>query len=166
MKKLIFKIFLMAFVAVLFSNCTAKDGETGLPGTDGKDGNANVKAEEQSISKFQWIDINTYRAYATLDFPKITPEIAEKGLVMVYLKYQNNTVWHALPLTISAQTFTESYYFSVEPGKVTLFDDSNDGILSKPEGKIRIVAVSADGKNAPVDWQNYEAVKAHFDLPN
>lgn len=178
-------IFLLAGALVSFAACKGDDGApgpagvagatgpagtNGTNGTNGQDGNANVKSVTMNITGSSWTAVNTYENTAELNVAIITQDIADKGLVMVYLKSGalslDATTWTALPFSLARQNYTESFAFATKVGKVILRETSTDGNPVEPAGSVRIVAATADGmmRYPDLDWTNYEEVKAALDL--
>lgn len=181
-------IFLLAGALVSFAACKGDDGApgpagvagapgpagtngtNGTNGQDGNDGNANVKSVTMNITGSSWAAVSTYENTAELNVAIITQDIADKGLVMVYLKTTSlgldGTTWTALPFSLARQNYTESFAFATKVGKVVLRETSTDGNPVEPTGSIRIVAATADGmmRYPDLDWTNYEEVKAALDL--
>jgi hypothetical protein len=165
MKNFVFLVLLLSF---FITSCgkegpVGKDG-VGAPGINGVDGNANVRSATKAIFNGNWQNSSDLSAEASLDFPIVTEDIANTGLVMVYLQYQNSTNWIAMPFSISGQGYTENFGFSFTAGKVVLQDYTDVAPLIKPDGMIRVVAVSSEGRMAPVNWNEYEDVKNYFEL--
>lgn len=158
--------------ATTMISCKGEDGDpgpAGVMGTDGKDGqngrdgNANVKSYTTTLSASDWLFFSNDLSYVDLKVPIVTDQIAATGMVMVYLQEANGE-WYALPFTRG----TQSYFFWVKSGSVRIHTQNSGTSPNKFIGKIRVVAVSADGRicNPNINWTDYNSVKAGLDLPD
>ncbi len=169
--KLFLNLLLVAGLATLMS-CNGEmgpagpagqdgaDGPAGQDGTDGQDGNANVKNLELTIQASNWVTFQSDLLYVDLNVPIVTGQIANTGMVMVYFQ-EVGTEWYALPY---ARNF-QNYFFWVKPGQVRVHSQNTSILPTKFTGKVRVVAVSAEGmaRNPDLDWTNYEAVKSRLE---
>ncbi len=112
--------------------------------------------------------------------PKITQEIIDKGFVMVYHRI-NPTFTNAEALPYNTQSvsgngvpITMTISFSVNPGAIFLRAANTQLVpsggtfgLPASNGLYRYVIVPggvANGRMAAIDWKDYAAVKAAFNL--
>lgn len=167
MKKitLFLNVCLMACV-IMFSSC-AKDGETGPQGpagpqgAQGPQGNANVKSDLAMVSN--WIyDSNSAKWVATIIDNNITQEIADRGMVMVYLVESGSNI--ALPVTLypsGTYSRTINYFYSQQ--QVTINIGDSDKIQPGHPGTVTFrvvkIAPAARKANPNVDWTDYNQVK-------
>lgn len=162
MKKVLF--MLLAGTMLLFSNCT-KTGPVGPQGPRGYDGNANVIGEN-SFSVSSWSYSTNEVAYvASFDDPNITNDVANYGLVMIYMQYANGT-WRNLPDVVNGTMFSFVFY---QGGFDILYTNVNGTTPSFPGTqtfRAVIVPSSVRKANPNTDWNNYDAaIKALKSTP-
>ena len=171
MKKL---LTLLGVTAVLFFNSSCNQGPTG---PEGPAGNANVKSMSFTVTANQWYHIGTTgtpgeRFETILTVPIITQDIVSTGAVNMYIS-QNGNQWTAMPYTYPTGTgptygFTESWICSYSLNQAIIDLQDSDFNTQPPSATVfvKIVAVAASGRiaNPDLDWNNYSAVKAAFDL--
>jgi len=171
----VFTLFFMA-LAITLSSCS-KDGEAGPPGMngvdganaqdgqDGQDGNANVVSvllEDQTLM----IGINEY------NFDELTQSVFDNGVVLGYVKLSFTSFWETLPLSLSNEVSLEIDKIFV--GSLELkstFDETDvnlrfifiDGTSATGKGGGK-AAILDELKNAGVDIDSYEQVKAYYNL--
>lgn len=166
-------LFLMLAAMTAFMACKGDDGPAGPPGADGingtngQDGNANVQSYTTAITGADWSADSEPRC--TLNVAIVTADIANTGLVMVYFRgffigSIDGTTWTALPFSVAREFYTQTYGFAVAPNTVILSETASDGVPVRPEAEVRVVAVSADGRQAQINWENYAEVAEHFNL--
>jgi hypothetical protein len=149
------------------SGATGPAGPAGPAGANGQDGNANVKNTTLQVLTSDWTVVSDYESEVTLTVPSITADIADKGIVAVYWKYNWDTAWRALPYSVSYSSYTETYSYAFAPGLVTLRITANDGLAPEPEVTVRVVTASAVEKTNPnIDWLDYTNVKEQLGLPD
>lgn len=155
MKQSILKLIpIMGFlmVATLFNSC-----EKGEQGPAGKDGNANVySTNEFTAYSNNWAKqtsstIGTYYTL-TVSSPPVTTEIAEKGVVLCFIKLGDKT-WFPLPYDDYIYFFTPGgiaiiYEYGVNPGTQTF----------------RLVAIASSelAKHPDTDLKDYSEVIRTF----
>lgn len=84
----------------------------------------------------------------------------------------NGTLWTALPYTYPTGTgsanYSESWIFSYQLNNLVLDMQDSDFFTQAPTSTVfvKVVAVASAGRkaNPDLDWTNYSAVKAAFDL--
>lgn len=172
MKKL--TVIFLALIAMAFmASCRGPMGPEGPAGQDGHDGNANVKSTTLTVRSSDWYWDNTsWRV--DLEYKAIDADINDCGAVLVYMNSGNT--WRQLPMTFYySQVENEVEYFyssslevsSYEDG-VSIFWTENDFFDGyRPEDhdfKIVVIAASYFNSRSDVDYSNYEAVKAAFQL--
>ncbi len=191
MKKTPFlSVIFSAFVvcsSLFFTGCTGKDGAVGPAGpagptgaagpagpagATGQTGNANVI--QLSYAAKTWaVGKNAYQQFI---FPSnITPAIMNSSAVLVYMTdgTPNNAVsygWYSIPGVVSSKGIDHEFYFE------TSFAGSTAGIniyrkvasTATLAASTRIVIIPANdirnGRKAPVDFSDYNAVKAYYNL--
>lgn len=126
----IFKCFFLASALILSVSCSAEDGmdgevgaqgPAGPAGQDGADGNANVTSVIIN-------NVNLTAGQNTINVPELTRDIANNGLVQVYIQ-GGEDVWLALPLTLlqqgdensGDQLITAIELTAIAPQQVVLF---------------------------------------------
>lgn len=139
----------------------------GPPGPAGADGNANVKSSTITFSNWTWNSTGLYDE-SSFTWGEITTDIVNSGGVFVYVS-NGAGGWLPLPRTVFPTTsYTQSQrYFYYNGGFTIVVQDSD---LTPPVNlgtwtiKVLAVASSLRHANPNLDWNNYEAVKARFDL--
>ena len=170
MKKL---IPLLLIISVLFAGCK---GDDGAPGPDGADG-VNVVGTTIEIPK---VNFNTGNSFAiTWKFTDVTKvKVLESDAVLVYVLWETidsqTPVWRLMPQSILDVRGVQ-YKFDYSPIDFSVFieaEDANFNLATLPNRytqnqTFRIVVIPSDftaRKSAEVDFSDYEAVKAHFNL--
>lgn len=161
----------MALFAMVFAvSCR---GPQGPQGPAGQDGNANVASSTLTIYPNQWYWDNTsWRV--DIDYAAINADIDNYGAVLVYMNNENT--WRQLPMTFYYSVIedgVESFYsssleVSSYQGGVSIFWTENDFYNGyRPDEhrfKIVVIAASVYEHRSDVDYSDYEAVKAAFQL--
>ncbi|MDQ6478064.1 hypothetical protein [Dyadobacter sp. LHD-138] len=167
MKKL---IPLLLIISVLFAGCK---GDDGAPGADG----VNVVGTTIEVEK---VNFNTANKFAlTLKFTDVTKvKVLESDAVLVYVLWETidsqTPVWRLMPQSILDVRGVQ-YKFDYSPIDFSVFleaEDANFNLATLPNRytqnqTFRIVVIPSDftaRKSAEVDYSNYEAVKAQFNL--
>ena len=173
MKKV--KVICMALLAI-FAMASCR-GPQGPEGPQGPQGNANVVSSTLTIYPNDWYwDDNTNTSWRVdIDYEAISQDITDYGAVLVYMESSQN-VWRQIPLTfyysqvIDGQEcfFSSSLEVSTYDNGVSIFwteNDFYDGYRPE-EHRFKIVVIAANLYNSrtDVDYSNYEAVKAAFQL--
>lgn len=166
--KIIYPLFFAGLL--MLTSCTKEgavgpQGATGPQGAAGTPGNANVKSSTATISS--WLSLNN-QYYADIAVPAITQDIVNKGAVLVY-RLSSTGSYSQLPLTIfPGTTYNRTIEAVHSVGSVRIFVYDSDGTLPGAQGtqdfKIVVIASSARTANPNLNWNNYEAVKTHFNL--
>jgi len=181
MKKL--SLICMTILAISFmASCR---GPQGPQGPAGHDGNANVASSTLTIDSMDWkwdrFFVDSYgndrgQYYVTIDYPAINNNVYNYGAVLAYMKVEGT--WSQVPLTYyyspddDASGNPNLYSASIEvatlnDGGVRLFWTQNDLWMVRPgTHDFKIVAIEATvyKDRSDVDYSNYEAVKAAFQL--
>lgn len=148
----------------------------GPQGPQGPAGNANVVSKTVTVpaNKWRWDNNTSWRT--DIYFNAITANITDYGAVLVYRDEKNT--WRQLPYTfyyseINEETneemfFSSSLEVSTYDEGVSIFWTENDFCADYPPGeqrfKIVVIAASVYKSRTDVDYSNYEAVKAAFQL--
>ena len=99
--------FLFAIICFTFFACEGPEGPEGPQGTQGiqgvegpqgTEGNANVSVTIFTIYDSQWSKSGSIWYYNT-SLSIITSDIANNGIVLVFVKSTNSDAWQALPYT-------------------------------------------------------------------
>lgn len=166
MKKLCYLLVLIAF-----TGCTIHEsdvpgpvgppGAPGMTGPQGPAGNANVISTEP-ISLNTWVYSGAYNWYsANINMPEITPDVTDKGLVMVYQRISGatNPVWIPLPDTYGNVTTNYEFY----DGGITVYTFNVDNTTPiAPSGMVVRVVIIPDSfrkANPTANWKNFEKTK-------
>lgn len=150
---------MIASVLTTFSCKKGDPGPQGLPGTNGKDGNANVQSF--SFTTSAWILVGSYWYY-DYNLPSGTNM---NGGVFMYL--QSGTTYAALPLTVNDEEYLYSYDTSAGQVEADVQSASGSTAISNPGFlgfKIVIIPPAQRLANPNVNYKNYEEVKAAFNL--
>jgi hypothetical protein len=154
-----FKILILVLiVTVLFTGC-AKDGETGPVGPSGSNGVANISTTLDTIFPGEWSNGGSQH-WTDINIAAITNP--SKDVVLVYVKFDGDPNWYALPskdLLISGDYF--EYHFSVN--RVDLWYTSTPAIPAE-NFYCRIIVIPPTSKISSVDYIKYESVKAAYKL--
>jgi hypothetical protein len=135
------KLFLITLVAVsLFSISCSKD--TG--------GNADISTVDFIVQGTEWSEFGTvgqqgYGFAVDLDFPEITNNVIDNGMVSLYIK--RGEVWTPVPFNYFYQTtdgvnYEGGYFFSMKPGTFSIDYYESDHYTQNPGTQIfRLVIV-------------------------
>lgn len=150
----------LKIMAIALLMAAAGCTKEGPQGEAGKDGNANVVGTN-TVTISNWTAAgNGWET--TLSAPGITQTIVDKGIVQVFIQYDNQ--WWALP-DLNGINATQ-YGFSV--GTVHLLNADNDGLATPYPAtmtfRIVIIAPSQIAANPNTDWTDYEQVTEALDL--
>lgn len=139
-------------------------------GPPGKDGNANVKSSTLTFSNWTWDGTaGVEYSYADFTWGEITQEIANTGSVFVYVS-NGNGGWIPLPRTIypnNSYSQSQRYVYYVNGFRVIVQDSDLTQPVNLGTWTIKVVAVASSARqlNPDLDWNNYNAVKERFNLP-
>jgi hypothetical protein len=132
MKKLIF----ISLIAIsLFSVSCKKDSG----------GNADIRTVDFAVQNSQWIEYNTfgqpdYGFYVELDFPEITGNVVENGMVTLYMKYGES--WTPIPFNYYYSTYAGGYFYSIKNGVLSIDYYESDHQTENPGTQLfRLVIV-------------------------
>jgi hypothetical protein len=186
MKKLIILYLLIAVITFL-AGC-AKDGATGptgsqgpagtngsngTNGTNGTNGNSNVQSSTFTVTAWTQHQNGTFIfEEAVLNVPNISQNIVDSGTVLVYThNYSGTNAWDAMPFTFPDTTTNGAYYYnySYDVGAVTISVSCYGFapvIPSSSEFKVVILSATNRLANPTINLNNYEEVKAAFNLRN
>lgn len=168
MKKL--SLICMTLIAMIFATSCR-----GPQGPEGPMGNANVCSSTVTVNSNDWYWDNNTSWRVDLRYEAINTNITEHGAVLVYMEDRNT--WRQLPFTFYYNAFDDEgneYFYSsslevssYEDG-VSIFWTENDFFDGfRPEThrfKIVVIEASVYEHRSDVDYSNYEAVKAAFQL--
>ncbi len=181
MKKL--SVICMMFLSVVFfATCTkvgpmGPQGPQGPQGPAGHDGNANVASSTVTVKSSDWEWLNQYGQWVvTIDYPAINNNVYNYGAVLVYMDVDG--AWSQVPLTYYYQDLNDAGELinceasievaTLNDGGVRLFWTESDfyGGMRPQTCDFKIVAIEATvySHHPDVDYSNYEAVKAAFQL--
>ena len=173
------KLSLICMTVLAISFLASCRGPQGPQGPAGQDGNANVASSTLTIHDYDWewnqfyVDSEGHPRgqYAvTIDYPAINNNVYNYGAVLVYMDV--NGAWSQVPLTYYYNDGEDLFEASIEvatlnDGGVRLFWTESDFWKVCPlTHDFKIVAIEATvyDNRSDVDYSNYEAVKAAFQL--
>lgn len=142
-------------------------GPQGPAGTNGVDGNANVKCYTVNLFSNNWACSSI--CYADVTCSGITQDIINTGSVHVFMQSTTNTgVWLNMPWTEFNSTYSSNYNFNYSLNSLRIFKQDSDLTTPANPGSrfFKIVVIASSGKLAhpEVDYTNYEEIKEAFDL--
>ncbi|MBP5573475.1 MAG: hypothetical protein J6X40_04850 [Bacteroidales bacterium] len=148
----------------------------GPQGPAGHDGNANVASSTVRVYSDDWRWVNNCQWMVDIDYPAINSNVFNHGAVLVYM--DESGVWTQVPMTyyyvyndpeagpINCEASIE--VATLSDGGVRLFwteSDFYDGMRpGTHEFKIVAIEASMYDHRSDVDYSNYNAVKAAFQL--
>ena len=174
MKKL--SVICMTVLAVSFlASCRGPQGPAG------QDGNANVASSTLTIRSSDWLWLEDYGQWMVeIDYPAINNNVYNHGAVLVYMDVDG--AWSQVPLTYYYQDLVDNEdgtqeiincaasieVATLNDGGVRLFWTESDffGGYRPETHDFKIVAVEASvyDNRSDVDYSDYNAVKAAFQL--
>jgi hypothetical protein len=146
-------------------------------GPKGDPGNANVISTTITVYPDDWYKDNDLSWRVDINYKAISADITDHGAVLVYIDKGNT--WRQLPYTFYYSQYNDNgdevfYSSSLEVSSydeyVSIFWTESDFYLGddyRPEThrfKIVVIAASEYSARPDVDYSNYEAVKAAFQL--
>lgn len=151
----------------------------GPQGPAGQDGNANVASATVTIRSSQWQwdrfyldDNNNERGqyHVIVDFNAITDNVFDHGAVLVYMDVEG--AWTQLPFTyyyVDGEYICEASIevATLDDGAIAMYWTESDFWQVRPQTHMfKIVAIEANyyENRSDVDYSNYNAVKAAFQL--
>ena len=185
-------LFSMLAAGFIFTGCGSDGdpgpkgdkGATGDPGPQGVKGTANVIYSElfalnTAQDKFvRPVNATTNRLIYEFNAPDVTEEIFTKGLVLVFFSYDGYVRplpiinYSAFNFNVELWAMSESkIYISFNEEGVILTESSTLLVESSPLFRYVIIPgenlVSTSGRQSPpVDYTDYEAVKAYYNIPD
>lgn len=160
-------------LAVLVAALSLTACEDDVVGPPGPPGNANVRAYTFTFTP-RSAQINDAVASVQYEVPAITPLVVDEGAVLMYFRDQGT--WTAMPYTFGVESadlpavdYTVTLGFGYDDRFLEVFlEASTLAVDLRDFEDYTVRAVIIDGffaaKNG-IDWTDYEAVRAHFDLP-
>jgi hypothetical protein len=130
------KLMIIPLIAVaLFSFSCQKDSG----------GNADIRTIDFSVQNTQWIEYGTYGqpdyGFAVdLNFPEITNNVIQNGMVTLYMKYGES--WTPIPFNYYYSTFAGGYFYSMKSGILSIdYYESDHQTLNPGTQIFRLVVV-------------------------
>ncbi len=163
------KLLLVATMLLTITITSCKKGDTGEPGKDGTNGNANVTS--MILNASSWVFDGTYKwSTATWSGATIlTSDVVNNGAVMLYEGGAGD--WVSCPYTIGISdpsNPTLSTFFEYQVNTMVVFKQWSDGVNPSPSTstQYKLVCIPRSGMilHPDLDLKNYAAVKAAFDL--
>lgn len=179
--KQVFSVFSIACVALftILLSTTNTGCKKGDDGAKGDTGTANVMYSP-------WLDVtfepdtdangDTVIWYGTIDAPKITKAILDSGSVKVYFNVNTAAEPAVFPLPISdfysfAFITQLGVYFQV--GKIEMYCDLDASSFTTTTGNQKawqyryiIIPGGVPTGRSAINWNNYEAVKTYYNIPD
>ncbi len=167
MKTTVIKTVSMCLLmGMTLTNCKKGDtGPQGPAGTAGTNGNANVKS--QTSTNLTWTFNNATKAFETnISVAAITQDIVDKGAVFVYM--QDGSISSQLPSSSMYDALTVLFFdfeYSVGNVKITVSNsDLDNTLVPQSTLKFKIVAMTANGRQANPNPKTFEEIKAANNL--
>ncbi len=167
MKQLSIKILTIALMlsSTAFFSCKKEAGPKGDPGAPGIDGNANVTQISFASKTIPML------GFINLTLPGITKLIAEKSLILTYVKAAGNVWWYQLPGYgfLGAREY-RTFVEPKDPASI-LTIEMKSGTSAETFDAIRVLVIPANvlvngrGGVLPYDISDYESMRAYFKLP-
>jgi hypothetical protein len=177
----IFGMFLMAVAIIFMDACKGEKGDVGPAGTAGANGTngaigatgpAGAAIYSSAWSTPTWTYNSQYKYYSTtITAPQITQAIIDKGDVQVYIKIDDKQVRN-LPYfdiwTANGNTITQVITHNASAdGKILMssgFISPNVNPGGNPQFRYVVIPPAAGGRRAAIDYSDYNAVKAYYNL--
>ena len=153
-----------------------EQGEQGPPGADGQDGNANIIYSNWIAADWNSIDLPRLKEM-NIPVPELDNiELRNKTLVQVYLGQHGTNGVYAMPGTGRWSNTWYSYSFghgTVTLNGIAIVLESTNGVdltLDQYAGsrgnEFRYVLIPESAQSGKLDYSDYEAVKAFYNLPD
>ena len=144
-------------------------GATGSKGDKGDPGTANVIYSGWfTPNTNDWQKLSDINYTYTINEPKITQDIVDRGVVLAYSRQNANSASYLLPLTLTTSSSISNYNIGMSIEKVII----NFLELLEPSGKpannlqFRYVIIPGGVQTrANLDYTNFEAVARAFGIP-
>jgi len=167
MKNTIKTILFLTVLVMTFTFCACKKHDHSMlqPKGDyepaGDFGNTNIQSKIfDNNETFQWVLANGDWE-DTLKYPALTQTILDKGSVLVYMQWSNDsTSWLTLPYSNPAAHFQ----VASSVGRVRICCDSNPNGSIKFKFKVVLLSPAARMAYPNVNFNDYSAVKRTFNL--
>lgn len=140
-------------------------GSAGGPGTQGPAGqNGNANVIQVTYGAKSWA--NTIGATVILSLTGVNADLANKSAYFTYVR--NGVLWYSVPGEISSFGEFRTYISPAATSTVQIKRVSTGAVLAA-EG-VRILLVPANdlrnGRQAAINYANYNEVKAYYNLPD
>ena len=153
------------------TGATGATGATGPVGPTGATGNANVHSTYYTIASTNWTYFGTPYFYNEVDLncPQITSDVVNYGMVCAFMESTTSGTWFSLPYTYWPTT-TVSYVVSLNTiriGNAGLrfnYSDGRNSVYTSTRVKVVTISGTAKAANPNVDYNDYNSVKAAFNL--
>ena len=156
-------------------------GDPGTPGTNGANGNTGEKGDKGDTGTAnviysgwfapgagEWQKLSEINYTYTINEQKITQDIVDRGVVLVYSRQNANSASYLLPLTLTTSSSISNYNVGMIFEKVII----NFLELLEPSGKpannlqFRYVIIPGGIQaRANLDYTNFAAVAHAFGIP-
>ncbi len=164
----------MLIICFTFFACEGPEGPEGPQGTQGiqgvegpqgTEGNANVSVSIFTVYASSWDKIGSRWEYATT-LSIITSEIANNGIVLVFVKSTNSDHWQALPYTWPG-TYEKitRYWYGFNYLNIEIYSEYSYYVPSY-DYTYKVAAIGGNlitkAKKDGVNLNNYNQVKEYF----
>lgn len=172
MKKIKLKLMLIASCTLLTVVGCKKEGTPGPAGTDGRDGNANVKSVTLTVnsqSNWAWNSSTKWREAYWTGISILDQSATTSGAVMLY-QHDGSGGYFALPATITFGGTTENDWFAYTQGSLSVIIQNTNGtdpisqIAIPTNYKLVVIPSAVRLSNPDVDLLNYNEVKEVYGL--
>ena len=143
-------------------------GPAGPQGPQGDEGNANVKISIFTVYDWEWAESNTaywsYNKYVSI----ITSEIANSGVVLVFVKSTNSEHWQSLPYTWPG-TYEKilRYWYTTNYLEINIYSEY-DSYEPTSTYRFKVAAIAGEivdnAKKGGVNLNDYDQFKDYFKI--
>lgn len=137
-------------------------GSTGVQGPAGQTGNANVI--QITYGAKSWA--NTVGATVILNLTGVNAEVAGKSAYFTYVR--NGSLWYSVPGEISTFGEFRTYLTPAATSTVHVKRVSTGTVVDAEAVRVLLVPANdlRNGRQAAINYANYNDVKAHYNLPD
>ena len=163
--------FLVAVILFIFSACEGPEGPQGIQGIQGEqgiqgpEGSADVSVYVFTVSASSWEKSGSRWEYATT-LSIITSEIANNGVVLVFVKSTNSEHWQSLPYTWPG-TYEKiiRYWYTTQYLKIEIYSEY-DYYAPSSTFTFKVAAIGGNlvtkAKKDGVNLNDYKQAKEYF----
>lgn len=143
-------------------------GPQGQQGEQGDDGNANVKISIFTVYDWEWTESSAAYWSYTKNIGIITSEIANSGIVVIFVKSTNSEHWQALPYTWPG-TYEKilRYWYTTNYLEIDIYSEY-DSYEPTSTYRFKVAAIEGDivnnAKKGGIDLNDYNQFKDYFNI--